>query len=66
MAVKISLTKEDVEAIESRAGAESANEEEQRLLSFLANKYRSEEAVALRNNDDDPVWIFNIWTYVFD
>jgi hypothetical protein len=61
MATEISLSREDIEAIESRAG--TGDEEESRFLSFLANRYRSEEAAQQTRSDSDPNWIFNIWTY---
>lgn len=64
MAVEISLSQDEVRRIEARlnSGATSdAESEDDRLASFLVNKYRAAEAE--ESSDSDPNWIFNIWTH---
>jgi hypothetical protein len=62
---EVRLTKAEVERLESDvASGAIANEDEKRVVSFLINKYRVDEAQEKRVVRQ-PDWVHNIWTWRF-
>jgi hypothetical protein len=63
---EVSLTRAEVERLERDvASGAVANEEERRVVSFLVNKFRLEEAQMRSAAPREPDWVYNIWTWRF-